>query len=271
VLYEKDKILDFGNYANSKANGKVVHIILEPLKIVDGFFSDDKVSGMASILESDKSFTTGYYENGRLNGEALTVRSDGSAIKGIYKEGKMIEVKEISLPSGGKLNIHPKDVCTAVNFLVKEFENNFKAINSGLNVDTYDESYKVRYRDAMDSWYFFPGAGFNRILPDRQGPGDTKQNEFTCGLLVSKDFILIKKQYDNLCRQLTTCPITSLQKAKTMKLVPKLRQQKMEEDKMASLFNVPVYNGKTNTAMVRIMVEKNYEENYQLTVDIVSK
>src|SRR5258705_779096 len=27
VLYEKDKILDFGNYTNSKANGKVVHVL----------------------------------------------------------------------------------------------------------------------------------------------------------------------------------------------------------------------------------------------------
>ena len=82
----------------------------------------------------------------------------------------------------------------------------------------------------------------------------------------------IKKQYDNLCRQLTACTITSLQKKKVIKLVPKLKEQKLDDNgRTASLFNVPVYNGKTNTPIIRVTIEKRYDDSYQLTLDIIPK
>jgi hypothetical protein len=241
--------------------------------IIDGSFSKGLFSGNMSVLNQDGGFTIGYYENGQLRGEALLVHPDGSSAKGIYVNGELKETKKLSLASGEKLNTHPKDIGSAVNFLVKEYENDFKTINSEQKSISDNETFQVSYSDALNSLYSFPGAAYNRILPRRQSLGDTKHNEFTCGLLVTNNFTEVKKQYDNLCRQVSVCSITSLQKGKPMKLIAKIRPlvANPEEGRLASLFTVPVHNGIKNTALIRVMVEKNYDGNYQLTLDVISK
>ncbi len=273
VWYQKNQILQVGNYKDHKLDGHGITIDIDNSSIYDGILSEGDYTGNASRLMKNKEIQIGNFVKGNMEGGKIIYPEGHTIVLGYDAEMQIEFVNEIILSDGQKIDPNPKEECTAMNFLLKEWDNNFNTINSKTQRDIVNKSFKVRFTDGLDSWYQFPGAQFNRVLPMREGTGGTKHNEFACGLSVSTDFPKVKKRYDDLCKKLTACSITSLQKGKIIKLVPKLKQLKIdpENNKMASLFAVPDYGGKKSTAMIRVMVEKNYDDKYQLTLEIVSK
>jgi antitoxin component YwqK of YwqJK toxin-antitoxin module len=262
VEYYKDHYFSFGNYIDNKLNGNAIFISFRSgdTAVYDGEFKNNQFTGRGAKLTSQNVILTGTFQMNEL--------TDG---KKIFRKEEPFGIREITLPAGQKISLYPKDVCVAVNFLVKEYENDFEHINSRKPfID--DKSFQVSYDHAWRSYYSFPDAVYNRILPDKPGLGDTKHNEFTSGLLVTKDLAAIKKVYETLCNKIQACSMTLLQTGKSMKLIQKLRMQEFDEEtkRMASLFLVPAYDNRKNTSIVRVMVQKNDNEEYQLTLDIIS-
>ncbi|HWR34038.1 MAG TPA: hypothetical protein VN451_10940 [Chitinophagaceae bacterium] len=273
VEFKKGRYLYIGNYEENKMDGNGITVDIDDSTIYDGKLSEGTYTGSAARLMKNKEIRIGNFNKGQMEGGKI-IYPDGHTIVVGYDSDLEIEyTTAIILSDGQRIDPLPKEVCTAINFLLKERENNFTSINSNKKFDIVNKSFKVRFTDGLQSWYQFPDAQFNRILPVSSGTGNTMYNEFICGLTVSEDLAAVKKKYNDLCKKLTACTITSLQKGKLIKLVPKLSQLKIdpENNRMASLFSVPDYGGKKNNALIRVMVEMNYDDKYQLTLDIISK
>ena len=196
--------LHLGNYKNGHPHGDGVNIRLHPLKIMDGNFADGYLSGRASILNEEGAFSIGIYENGILIGEAFTVNADGSSTGKLPAIKVPARMKETEQPGKKSQAPNPKDFCDAVNFLVRSFEENFQTVNTHNRAAADETDFVTSYPDALNSSFEFPGATFTWILPDRQGLGNIKHNELTCGIMISNNYAEIKKQYDQLCKQLST-------------------------------------------------------------------
>jgi hypothetical protein len=94
-----------------------------------------------------------------------------------------------------------------------------------------------------------------------------KQQGFYFGIAVSDQYFVIKKKYDDLCRQLTVCSISSLQKSKSMKLSGKAQPAKPGEGAITTFYVAP-YPGRTVTPKIVIIMEK--AATWQLTGRIIS-
>ncbi|MBI5856384.1 MAG: hypothetical protein HZB42_01940 [Sphingobacteriales bacterium] len=264
VEYKKERYLYIGNYKEGKLDGNGIMIDIDDSTIYDGYLSANNYSGRATRLLKNKEIKIGNFEKGRLVGEGKTIFPDGRSVSGMYEDGKLslTSIKEVVKPDGKKIDIHPKDINTAINFLLKEWENNFMNINSGEESETETGYY---------SWYDFP-QGFSIIKPDRTGIDGKPHNEFSSDMGEHGDYYLLKNIYNRLCKEISGCTITSLAKGKSFKLIPKIN--KLPEDgqfeRIASFFTIPAYPGKKSDPQIRVMME-NKGDAYRLTVDIISK
>jgi len=161
---------------------------------------------------------------------------------------------------------HPKDVCTAINYLIRSFTDGFKDINSNeaFNPDgssDIDPFVSENRTKDYKSLFYFPGAKVNKIYDAY------KEQGFYFGIAISDEYAVIKKKYDDLCRQLTACNITSLQKHVPMKLSGTVAPAKPGEGAFTTLY-IPTYPGRTRTPKIVIIMEK--ADKWQLTARIIS-
>ncbi len=273
VVYKKDFFLLYGNFHNGAVNGHAVVINIRDSIVYDGEFINNAFTGKGVSLAANNDIQLGIFNNDKLNGEGKIIHADGKYESGIFYDGILNGQPKKEIITKTLPVVYAKAICTAVNFLVKEFENNFNSIKSNEAVIINPELSLADYTDALTALYVFPGASYSRILPGRDGLNDPKQNFYTSCLLFTKDYTAIKKKYGDICRQIAACSITSLTKGKAIKLISKIRPliPNPEDGSLASLFTVPVHDGKKNTAIVRVMVERNYDDSYQLTVDVIAK
>lgn len=264
VWYKKGRVLQVGNYKDNRLEGYGVEVDINDSTIYDGVFSDGYYTGRAAMLMKNKEIRIGDFIKGKLEGEGKTIFPDGKSVSGKYEEGKLsfISIKQVTAPDGKKIDINPKDINTAINFLLKEWENNFMNINSGELSQRENEYY---------SWYNFPN-GFCYIKADKVGIDGKQHNE----LSTSIDLEVFKtrtEQYNDLCKKLSACTITSLAKGRSLKLIPKINKLPGNGDfeRIASFFTIPAYPGKNADPQIRVMVENKGTDNYILTVDIISK
>lgn len=264
VWYKKGQSLQMGNYKDNKLDGYAVTVNIDDSTIYDGIFSDGSYTGSAVCLMKNKQIRIGNFIKGRLEGEGKTIFPDGHSVSGNYEEGKLsfISIKDVTAADGKKVDINPKDINAAINFLLKEWENNFMNINSGELSQREGEYY---------SWYNFPN-GFCYVKTDRVGINGKPHNE----LSIEIDLDVFKsqtEQYGDLCKKLSACIITSLAKGSSLKLIPKINKlpQDGEFERIASYFTLPAYPGKKADPQIRVMIENKGMGDYVLTVDIISK
>jgi hypothetical protein len=264
VWYQKGRNLQTGNYKDGKLDGQGITIDIEDSTIYDGMLSEGTYTGSASMHMKNKEIKIGNFEKGKLVGEGKTIYPDGRSISGFYNiTGMLSSVKEVIMPDGKKIDRNPKDISTAINFLLKEWENNFINISFGELSGTRLSGYQ--------RWYSVSG-GSSRIIPDREGANGKLHHEFSAEIKKDADYVLIKKEYDDLCKKLSACFITTLAKGKSLKLIPKINKLPGDGklERIASFFTLPPYPGKKYDPQIRVMVESLYD-GYRLTLDIISK
>ena len=259
---EKDLFI-IGNYKNGKLNGQVVSFDDKGKDeiIYIGEAIEDEMTG-EGILLKNKLIYSGKLKNGFLEGNGTIIYPDGRIINGEYSSGKLIMPREIILPGGKKFNPKPKDLNTAINFLLKEWENNFNIIKS--------EELSGNMSDDYNCLYYFPN-GESHILTNRNNTEEKPHNEFSAEIRRGADYDLIKKEYDALCKKISACSITSLTNGNPLKLIPKINKPGADGnfETLASFFYLPA-SEKKDDPMVRVMVENLYD-GYRLTVDIMLK
>lgn len=264
IEYKLDKYLMMGNFKNNELDGLGIYVDIDDSTIYDGFFTENSFTGRAVQLIKNKEIRIGDFEKGILVGNGKTIFPDGRSVSGKYENGKLsfTGIKEVIKPDGKKIDINPKNINAAINFLLKEWENNFSNINSGELSETESGYY---------SWYEVPN-GFSLIKPDRPGIDGKPHHEFSSEISEHGYYDLIKSLYDRWCKELTACTITSLTKGKVLKLIPKINKlnEKGDFERIASFFTIPAYTGKKHDPQIRVMVE-NKGDAYKLTVDIISK
>lgn len=265
VSFDQEKDLFIaGNYKNGKLYGQLVSFNDKEKDdiIYIGEATEDEMTGEAIFLKNKLIFA-GKLNKGLLEGKGKIIYPDGRIINGEYSSGKLIMPIEILLPGGKKMNTKPKNLNIAINFLLKEWENNFSNIKS--------EEQSGNEQNEYNCLYYFPG-GISRILTGRKDLNGKPHHEFSSEIKKDSDYALIKKEYDNLCKQLTACSITSLAPGKPLKLISKIN--KLPEagtfENAASFFSLPAYPGKKTDPLIRVMVRSLYD-GYELTVDIISK
>lgn len=271
VQFKKEQYLNFGNYKDDKMDGQGITINTDDSTIYNGMLSAGDYTGSGSMLMKNKEIRIGSFINGRMNGEGTIIFRDGRSLTGMYKEGSLITIKEVRLHNGQKADIHPKDIPTAINFLLKEYANGFATINSGVELNSYDNDFNPRYNRSMISTYFFPGASKSLLGVVNSNNPMQQHLEFYTGIVIYKDLESVKKPYNELCTQLTNCKITSLQKGKILKLVPgitPLLQENFESGALKSTFKVPIYDAKKTKLVIGVWVQVNYKDGYELVLDI---
>jgi antitoxin component YwqK of YwqJK toxin-antitoxin module len=263
VSYDsEDDLFITGNYKNGKLHGQIVSFNDKKDIIYIGEANEGEMTG-EGILLKNKLIYAGQLKKGLLEGNGKIIYPNGRIISGEYSGGKLIAPGEVILPGGKKLDIKPKDVNTAINFLLKEWENDFINIKSEELLGYMSDEYKCLY--------YFPG-GKSRILTNGKDTDGKPHSEFSAEIRRDTDYSLIKREYDALCKKLSACFITTLAKGKSLKLIPKIN--KLDADgkfeRIASFFYIPAYAAKKADPMVRVMVENRYD-GYRLTVDIMQK
>lgn len=221
VVYKKDLFLVYGNFHNGAMNGQAVFINILDSIVYDGEFINNNFTGRGVSLAAHNDIQLGIFKNDELNGEGKIIHPNGTYESGIFYNGVLNGQPKKEVIAKPLPLVYGKDICTAVNFLVKEFENNFNSIKSDEAAIINPELSITDYTDALTALYVFPGASYSRILPGREGLNHDKQNFYTSCLLFTKDYSEIKKKYDDVCRQVAACFITSLQKGKVIKLLAK--------------------------------------------------
>jgi hypothetical protein len=271
VQFKKEGYLNMGNYKDDKMDGQGITIDINDSTIYNGMLSEGNYTGSAAMLMKNKEIRIGSFINGRLNGEGITIFRDGRSLTGIYTEGSLVSIKEVRSPNGQKLDIHPKDIPTAINFLLKEYSNGFKNINSGVELNSRDNDFNPRYNNSMISTYFFPGASKSLLGVTTNDNNAQQHFEFFTGIGIYKDLESVKKPYEDLCNLLKNCNITSLQKGKILKLIPNIKpllQEKFESGALKSIFKVPLYDAKKTRLIIEVWVQMNYRDGYELVLDI---
>jgi len=262
--YQPGVSLSYGNFKNNKLDGQGIRVLFanNDTSIFIGNFSKGNYSGDGAYNNTEH--VTIY---GDLFAEAFSAGSI-KTVKVFPPEyfDKEKPASEISIPGGQKISSKPKDICTAINFLLKEFDNGFSNIKDQrkFNPDELkdvDPFYTENPTTAYKSLYYFPGATVSKVYQAY------KQEGFYFGVDVNFDYAMMKKKYDDLCRQLASCTITSLQKGKSMKLTGTITPAESSKGGI-STFYVQPYGGKTKTPKVVIIPE--YAGNWQLTGRILS-
>lgn len=271
VQFKKDGYLNIGNYTNDNMDGQGITIDINDSTIYNGMLSEGNYTGNASMLMKNKEIRIGSFVNGRLDGEGIVIFPDGRSLTGIYKKGSLISIKEVRSPNGQKSDIHPKDIPTAINFLLKEYTNGFKNINSGVELNSYDNEFNPMYNRSMISTYFFPGASKSLLGVATNDNNGQSHLEFYSGIAIYKDLEAVKKPYENLCTLLKNCNITSLKKGNILKLVPAIKpllQENFESGALKSTFKVALYDAKKTKLVIRVWVQTNYKDGYELALGI---
>ncbi|MEO7982794.1 MAG: hypothetical protein ABI688_01810 [Bacteroidota bacterium] len=267
AYYNRNKSLVYGYCKDDKLAGRAIYADNEKSSVFIGELYGD-LTGTGMLLAGDKSFQLGSFSSGSLEGEGIKVNKDGLLEKGVYEHGKLVGSKNSNTIADSRTTMHPKDACTAVNFLVKNYESEFRSINDGTAFSGSDP-FTNNDDEALGTVYFFPGAVTNKIIPVSIG-SLRHQPVFKSGIAVSKDFSVIKKRYDLLCSQLKNCSITSLSK-KPLKLVGKITPLvRQAGDDQVSFFTFPGYMGKAGTMRFIIAVTQ-YDNGYQLELIINNK
>ncbi len=272
VEYKKGRYLNMANYKDHKLDGNGIAIDIVDSTIYDGYFSADNYTGSAARLMKNKEIRIGNFIKGKLDGEGKTIYPDGRSVSGTYKDGLLTRVNEVIMPNRQKLDTRPKDVCTAVNFLLKEYANDFKSINSGNKMSVHD--FNPRYNTEIVSFYSFPGASDNILGVETNNKDEQQHHEFYTGIVIYKDLESVKKPYDDLCTQLKNCNITSLQKGKILKLVPMIKplvQENFEAGELRSVFSVPVHDTKKTRLIIMVWVGLNHKDGYELGLNIAEE
>ncbi len=252
--FKKGHYLCLGNYKDNELNGEAMYISFSPgdTTMYDGEFKKGMFTGNGSKLDSKNIIYKGAFQNGAL--------AEGQKI---IRKVDALEKNQPLLPINQNINHHPKTICAALNFLLKEFDNNFKNItdNKEFNSDNKSENPFFDEYKALQTPYRFPGALVNKIVKAY------KQNNFYFGLAISDNYSVIKSKYNSLCAQLKACNIITMQKNKIMKLSGKAKILKTGEEAITT-FYIPAYGGKTTTPKIVVSLEKF--KKYQLTVSITS-
>ncbi|MGH2553895.1 MAG: hypothetical protein ACRDEB_09265 [Chitinophagaceae bacterium] len=265
IEYKLDKYLLMGNFKNNVMDGPGISVDIDDSTIYDGMITEGSLTGSGIRLMKNKEIRIGNFSKGRLDGEGKTIFPDGRSVSGSYEDGKIspARIKEVIKPDGKKIDHKPKDICTAINFLLKEWENNFSTINSGDFTDNTESRY--------ESWYSFP-QGYDMIVRDVPGIDGKPHDEYSSEVNQHGHYDLIKSSYDDLCKEIAACAITSLAKGTSLKLVSKINKlpDNGEFERIASFFTIPAYPGKKHDPQIRVMVE-TLSNSYRVTLDIISK
>lgn len=271
VQFKKEQYLNFGNYKDDKMDGQGITINTDDSTIYNGMLSEGNYTGSAAMLMQNKEIRIGSFINGRMDGEGLVIFPDGRSLTGTYKEGSLTGIKEVRLPNGQKADIHPKDISTAINFLLKEYANGFSTINSGVELNSYANEFNPRYNQSMISTYFFPGASKSLLGVTTKDNNVQQHFAFYAGIGIYKDLESVKKPYEDLCKLLKNCNITSLKKGKILKLIPVIKpllQENFESGALKSIFRAPLYDAKKTRLIIEVWVQMNFKDGYELVLDI---
>ena len=255
VDYRPGKYLNFGVYKDGELEGKAIHVELDiPATLYIGDYKHGIIQGSGAALVPNNEIRVGKYASGVMTKD-IAILSSAESFAADTRSRKIEEA------------MHPKDVCAAMNYLFSAFyEDGFDFIKSydkfnpegSTAIDPFvSENPTTDYK----SYFNFPGAKVNKVYEAY------KQLGCYFGISVSDNYALVKKKYDDLCRQIKSCSITSLQKDKSMQ-VSGTATVPNKDGSAISTFYIAPFGGKTKTPKVVIILEK--AGKWQLTGRVIS-